>query len=214
MCPPPGRARVNAEPPPPPRCDRRQRGGAKRTGQQGHATVEGPATAATDATWTEASSPSWCGMRRASARRLRSCLPGFRSSKRTSSRYKRASSPRRCHGYTAFNPQSSRGTRGRRDGGPAKGGNVAIYERDGRHFTVLSGPFKPAADDTAEVCGVRLLGTPDVDLINIDRPPIRPDEADESGQLRPRPHTRRRQRHRHRRHQRPPPAVGHGLRES
>ena len=60
-----------------------------------------------------------------------------------------------------------------------KGGDIAIYVRDGCHLTVLCGPFKPAADDTTKVCGVRLLGTPDVHLINIYRPPIRPDEADE-----------------------------------
>ena len=60
-----------------------------------------------------------------------------------------------------------------------KGGDVAIYIRDGRHFTVLSGPFTSAADDSTEVCGVRLLGHPDLNLINIYRPPIRPDESDE-----------------------------------
>ena len=47
---------------------------------------------------------------------------------------------------------------------------------DGRHFRVLSGPFTSTADDSTEVCGVRLLGNPDLNLINIYRPPIRPDE--------------------------------------
>ena len=56
---------------------------------------------------------------------------------------------------------------------------MAIYARDGRHFTVLSGPFKPGADDTNEICGVRLPGSPDLDIVNIYRPPIRSDAADE-----------------------------------
>ena len=51
--------------------------------------------------------------------------------------------------------------------------------RDGRHFEALSGPFKPAADGTTEVCGVRLLGAPALDLINIYRPPICLVEANE-----------------------------------
>ena len=62
---------------------------------------------------------------------------------------------------------------------PREGGDVAIYVRDGRHFEALSGPFKPAANGTTEVCGVRLLGAPDLNLINIYRPPIRSVEADE-----------------------------------
>ena len=76
-------------------------------------------------------------------------------------------------------PVVTRRSRGRRVGGPVKGGDVAIYVRDGRHFTVLSGPFTAAADDSTEVCGVRLLGDPDLTLTNVYRPPIRPDEADE-----------------------------------
>ena len=35
-----------------------------------------------------------------------------------------------------------------------KGGDVAIYVRDSRSFTVLNGPFKPGVDDTTEICGV------------------------------------------------------------
>ena len=77
-------------------------------------------------------------------------------------------------------PVVTRRTRGRRDDGHAKGGgDVVIYVRDGRHFEALSGPFKPAAVGSTEVCGVRLLGAPDLDLINIYRPPIRSVEADE-----------------------------------
>ena len=76
-------------------------------------------------------------------------------------------------------PVVTRRTRGRRSGGPVKGGDVAIYVRDGRHFTVLSGPFKPSEDDTTEICGVRLLGSPDIDFINIYRPPVRSDESDD-----------------------------------
>ena len=76
-------------------------------------------------------------------------------------------------------PVVTRRTRGRRTDGPVKGGDVAIYVRDGRHFTTLSGPFKPSVDDTTEICGVRLIGAPDLDLINVYRPPIRPDESDD-----------------------------------
>ena len=56
---------------------------------------------------------------------------------------------------------------------------MAIYARDGRHFTALSDPFKPGADDTNEIFGVRLPGSPALDIVNIYRPPISPDEADE-----------------------------------
>ena len=78
-------------------------------------------------------------------------------------------------------PVVTRRSRGRRDGGPVKGGDVAIYVRDGRHFTTLSGPFKPSADDTTEICGVRLPSASDhgLDLLNIYRPPIHPDETDD-----------------------------------
>ena len=76
-------------------------------------------------------------------------------------------------------PVATRRTRVRRDDGPAKGGDDVIYVRDGRHVEALSGPFKPAANGTTEVCGVRLLGAPDLDLINIYRPLIRSVEADE-----------------------------------
>ena len=45
---------------------------------------------------------------------------------------------------------------------------------------MLSVPLKPVADDSSEVFGMRLLGDPDLDLINIyPPPPIRPDETDE-----------------------------------
>ena len=57
-------------------------------------------------------------------------------------------------------------------------GDVSIYVRDGRHFSVLSGPFQSAADGTTE-CGVRILGTPDLVIINLYRPPICQDETDE-----------------------------------
>ena len=76
-------------------------------------------------------------------------------------------------------PVVSRRSRGRRAGGPAKGGDVAIYVRDGRPFSILPGPLKPAADDTTELCGIRLCGDPDLQIINVYRPPIRPDDTDE-----------------------------------
>ncbi|KAF0288070.1 putative RNA-directed DNA polymerase from transposon BS [Amphibalanus amphitrite] len=58
-----------------------------------------------------------------------------------------------------------------------------MYVRDSRNFTVLDGPFKPGVDDTTEICGVRILGPLELDLINIYRPPIRPDESDERQDL-------------------------------
>ncbi|KAF0312085.1 hypothetical protein FJT64_001801 [Amphibalanus amphitrite] len=42
---------------------------------------------------------------------------------------------------------------------------------------------KPGVDDTTEICGVRILGPLELDLINIYRPPIRPDESDERQDL-------------------------------
>ena len=76
-------------------------------------------------------------------------------------------------------PVVTRRIRGRRDGVPGKGGDFAIYVRDGHHFSVLSGFFQSAADDTAEICGVRILGTPDLDVINLYRTPVRQDETGE-----------------------------------
>ena len=57
-----------------------------------------------------------------------------------------------------------------------KGGDVALYVRAGLHFTVIDDRMTAAADDTTEICGVRLLGndnTTYLTIINLYRPPIR-----------------------------------------
>ena len=44
---------------------------------------------------------------------------------------------------------------------------------------MLNRPSQSAADDTTEICGVRIIGTPDLDVINLYHPPIRQDETDD-----------------------------------
>ncbi len=64
---------------------------------------------------------------------------------------------------------------GTRNDGLEKGGDVAIYIRDSRNFTVLN--FKLGVDDTAEICGVRLLGSLDMVHTSTSRehlPPAHP----------------------------------------
>ena len=72
---------------------------------------------------------------------------------------------------TGFQPPVVvRRARGRTADAAVKGGNVCIYVRAGMHFTVLEGPFRARADDTTEICGVRVFGQTPLDVINIYRP--------------------------------------------
>ena len=86
----------------------------------------------------------------------------------------------------------ARRARGRRADGPVKGGDVAIYIRDGLHFTKLMDRPIDVADDSTEWCGVRLFptshsssqparqpSTKPIDVHNIYRPPIRTGDDDE-----------------------------------
>ena len=86
--------------------------------------------------------------------------------------------------------------RGRRDDGPAKGGGLAIFVRDGLNFSVIdNSPLNPL-DDTTEWCGVRIYlsttstnpsstthslssSSQHVDVYNVYRPPIRTSETDQ-----------------------------------
>ncbi|KAF0298571.1 putative RNA-directed DNA polymerase from transposon BS [Amphibalanus amphitrite] len=62
----------------------------------------------------------------------------------------------------------------RQTGAPsAKGGDVAIYVRGGLTFSTLSDSYQAPADDTTEICGVRIHGKLQTDIINVYRPPIR-----------------------------------------
>ncbi|KAF0302132.1 putative RNA-directed DNA polymerase from transposon BS [Amphibalanus amphitrite] len=83
----------------------------------------------------------------------------------------------------------SRRARGRRDGGPVKGGDVVILVRNGINFALLTqSPVLPV-DDTTEWCAVRIFtrspqsssqpsSQPHLDFFNIYRPPIRTGEDD------------------------------------
>ncbi|KAF0303793.1 hypothetical protein FJT64_024266 [Amphibalanus amphitrite] len=84
-----------------------------------------------------------------------------------------------------------RRARGRRDGGPAKGGGVAIFVRDGLNYqTIEDSPLHPQ-DDTTKWCGVRVFASPSptrphtnqrpcsVAIYCIYRPPIRSSGIDE-----------------------------------
>ena len=57
---------------------------------------------------------------------------------------------------------------------------MAIYVRGGLAFAPLTERHLDPADDTTEVCGVRILGsaTP-LDIITVYRPPIRNTEDDD-----------------------------------
>ena len=71
-------------------------------------------------------------------------------------------------------PVVVRRARGRRTGAASvKGGDVALYVRAGLHFVPLSGRYIAATDDSTELCGVRLLGPQNLDVLNIYRLPIR-----------------------------------------
>ena len=80
----------------------------------------------------------------------------------------------------------TRRAQGRRVGGPAKGGDVAIYVRDGLQFAKLDDRPLVPTDTTTEWCGIRLyLDThknsmrSHLDIHNIYRPPIRTGQADQ-----------------------------------
>ena len=71
-------------------------------------------------------------------------------------------------------PVVVRRARGRTTGAAVvKGGDVAVYVRAGLHFAPLTGRHLAAADDSTELCGVRLFGPQTLDVWNIYRPPIR-----------------------------------------
>ena len=77
-------------------------------------------------------------------------------------------------------PVVVRRARGRRAGAAAvKGGDVAVYLKGGVNFVPLTGRHLAASDDTTELVGVRLLGTHELDIINIYHPPIRSAEDDD-----------------------------------
>ncbi|KAF0313786.1 RNA-directed DNA polymerase from mobile element jockey [Amphibalanus amphitrite] len=81
----------------------------------------------------------------------------------------------------------TRRARGRRADGAVKGGDVAIYIRDGLHFQRLEDRPLDGSDDVTEWCGVRLFlpsssqqaSQPSIDIHNFYRPPIRPGENDD-----------------------------------
>ena len=50
---------------------------------------------------------------------------------------------------------------------------MAIFVRGGLHFDLLEGSHVAAADDTTELCGVRILGPNPITIVNVYRPPIR-----------------------------------------
>ena len=83
-------------------------------------------------------------------------------------------------------PVVVRRARGRTTGAAPKGGDVCIYVRAGRHFDVLEGRMLADSDDSTEICGVRLLSQPHLDIINIYRPPIRATNDDRQDHFDPR----------------------------
>ena len=76
-------------------------------------------------------------------------------------------------------PVVVRRARGRVTGASVvKGGDVALYVRAGLHFQTIDDRMTAVADDTTEICGIRLLdggkdGQPYLTVLNICRPPIR-----------------------------------------
>ena len=70
-------------------------------------------------------------------------------------------------------PVVTRRARGRQPGARARGGDVAIYVRAGIPFAPLEDRPLATADDTTEVCGIRIFGRRPLDIINVYRPPIR-----------------------------------------
>ena len=76
----------------------------------------------------------------------------------------------------------TRRARGRRDGARAKGGEVAIYVRNGLSFDKLSSAPLAADDDVTKWCGVRVFGRGSnkyIDIHNLYRPPLLTDAIDE-----------------------------------
>ena len=81
----------------------------------------------------------------------------------------------------------SRRARGRRDGGPVKGGDVLILIRNGIDFvSEKQSPIRPD-DDTTEWCAVRVFARahqssskpPSLNIFNMYRPPIWTNESDD-----------------------------------
>ena len=87
----------------------------------------------------------------------------------------------------------SRRARGRRDGGPVKGGDVLILVRNGVNFSSLTQSPVTPGDDTTEWCAVRVFTrapqstshptrqhpASHLDVINFYCPPIRSNESDD-----------------------------------
>ena len=76
----------------------------------------------------------------------------------------------------------TRRARGRRDGARAKGGDVAIYVRNGLSFDKLLSAPLAVDDDVPEWCGVRVFGRDSnkyLDVHNLYRPPLRTGASDE-----------------------------------
>ena len=72
-------------------------------------------------------------------------------------------------------PVVVRRARGRITGAAVvKGGDVALYVRAGLHFTVIDDRMTAAADDTTEICGVRLLGCDNTTYLTIINLIVRP----------------------------------------
>ena len=76
-------------------------------------------------------------------------------------------------------PVYTRRQRGRITGSTAKGGDVAIYVRGGIPFSPLTDQCTHPADDSTEICGIRLLTKTPIDIVNVYRPPIRRAPDDE-----------------------------------
>ena len=87
----------------------------------------------------------------------------------------------------------TRRARGRRSGGPAKGGDVALFVRDRIQFSTIDrSPLHPQ-DDSTEWCAIWIFlqssqpssqpnlpsTNPSYDIFNVCRTPIRPGDADE-----------------------------------
>ncbi|KAF0288946.1 RNA-directed DNA polymerase from mobile element jockey [Amphibalanus amphitrite] len=92
----------------------------------------------------------------------------------------------------------TRRARGRRDGGPVKGGDVALFVRDGLQFTTIDQPPLHPLDDSTEWCATRVFlysshpnqtqntnarprpsSITSIDVHNVYRPPIRATGDDE-----------------------------------
>ena len=77
-------------------------------------------------------------------------------------------------------PVVTRRARGRTTGAAfVKGGDVAIFVRAGVHFVPLADRPLAAADDSTEICGVKLLGARPLDIWCLYRPPLRASAEDQ-----------------------------------